>query len=888
MPASSQLQPCPPTFLPQLTQYQPHIQQISSPNLNIAPQQLQKPLQHSFVPQPTPFLQHNAFPQHYPSLEQHPVSQQIPLPTTHQSAPQHISSPQHKSVPQHISGLQQPLPELLPSLQHVKTEKNLVMDFTKLLDEEIGLEEEEEGMKTGANKSTFCEVCSKDFSTLWSKVEHVEAVHELIRYSCDYCGNSASSKGNLRKHIIKHHPDESIPETFIKIKSESTSKYTEDVQETQKGAFKETNDPSLREACKLCSEVFKDRKLLLNHLKLHKTGNIRRAYKIPTEVTEETFASIVLNCPRCDKKFNSENILRRHKEKYCKIKDVFRANPKSQDGLNVDGEVVDAETAVMMLTLGYGGCKRPKLEENMDVKMDDRDDITDLNKEEAYERIQDKHMELAETDENIIMQSDSETKPFICKVCDIIYQSKLSLQNHNRYFHDRTDDLDEDNAPESTNMDEKVEKTYNEIEPGEKLVVCKICDRTYKSKLSLQNHKRFVHDGINYPCSECDFKGTAPSSLKYHIEGKHTTMKFPCNQCNYMSNTHQELAYHKKRQHIEGKDESSLYPCEECDQKFETIAGVKRHKARHTKNTEAGQENTNKVEEKDIKVEPTDTVIEQLKTKVEHLKTEFDHIDTKVQNIYHGKFLRDHDTNADKIDSKKCFECDQCGRPYGSLASLRTHKYMNHKRREETPTRGSQPQSIHPPSNVVKVKSELPNLFDAIEELLDVPKNISPPLEVKTEQMDFMNISAEEMNLLVEVDESEPTLNCPACDGKFKGTHGLSIHTKKMHSEDEVSEEVGHEFKQYQCLECGKQLNSERGFKLHTIKMHKKRVATYLGKSVTGPFICKICGQKFKGSIVLSSHYRKHPNAKAAVSERKENFISSAMKTELMDIIQDW
>ena len=36
--------------------------------------------------------------------------------------------------------------------------------------------------------------------------EHVESIHEGVRYSCDQCDYRATTKGNLKRHeMSKHH-----------------------------------------------------------------------------------------------------------------------------------------------------------------------------------------------------------------------------------------------------------------------------------------------------------------------------------------------------------------------------------------------------------------------------------------------------------------------------------------------------------------------------------------------------------------------------------------------------------------------------------------------------------------------------------------------------------
>ena len=69
------------------------------------------------------------------------------------------------------------------------------------------------------NNSPTCEYCKKEFTTLHSKTEHVGAVHEMIKYLCNYCDQISSSKRNLRGHINKKHPDKGLPLTYTSVKA---------------------------------------------------------------------------------------------------------------------------------------------------------------------------------------------------------------------------------------------------------------------------------------------------------------------------------------------------------------------------------------------------------------------------------------------------------------------------------------------------------------------------------------------------------------------------------------------------------------------------------------------------------------------------------------------
>ena len=57
---------------------------------------------------------------------------------------------------------------------------------------------------------TICYVCNKTFATCSSLKEHKEAVHDRLRFPCDCCQHTASSRRNLRGHKLKKHPNEKM------------------------------------------------------------------------------------------------------------------------------------------------------------------------------------------------------------------------------------------------------------------------------------------------------------------------------------------------------------------------------------------------------------------------------------------------------------------------------------------------------------------------------------------------------------------------------------------------------------------------------------------------------------------------------------------------------
>ena len=98
--------------------------------------------------------------------------------------------------------------------------KDLPTVFTEIKADQILSEQ----FTTKSKLIKSCHVCLKEFTSVRSKTDHGESVHEMIRYLCDHCEHIASSKRSLRGHINKKHPGKSLPTVYTKIKADQIQK----------------------------------------------------------------------------------------------------------------------------------------------------------------------------------------------------------------------------------------------------------------------------------------------------------------------------------------------------------------------------------------------------------------------------------------------------------------------------------------------------------------------------------------------------------------------------------------------------------------------------------------------------------------------------------------
>ena len=61
-------------------------------------------------------------------------------------------------------------------------------------------------------------------------------------------------------------------------------------------------------------------------------------------------------------------------------------------------------------------------------------------------------------------------------------------------------------------------------------VNCGICDVSFKSESSYNQHKKFLHDGEQFQCNYCGKQLRHKTSLATHIIGVHKKIKHNCDQ----------------------------------------------------------------------------------------------------------------------------------------------------------------------------------------------------------------------------------------------------------------------------------------------------------------------------------------------------------------------
>ena len=120
---------------------------------------------------------------------------------------------------------------------------------------------------------------------------------------------------------------------------------------------------------------------------------------------------------------------------------------------------------------------------------------------------------------------------------------------------------------------------------------CDLCEYGAMSASSLEQHKRFKHEGIRYNCEMCTYVTGFEGQLELHIQEKHKNKRqgaFPCDQCKMRCMTAAGLELHKQRIHTDERvipiggvlDSQGVirFQCDVCDYKATTNGNLMMHK----------------------------------------------------------------------------------------------------------------------------------------------------------------------------------------------------------------------------------------------------------------------------------------------------------------------
>lgn len=165
---------------------------------------------------------------------------------------------------------------------------------------------------------------------------------------------------------------------------------------------------------------------------------------------------------------------------------------------------------------------------------------------ECHQQFTSKHVVLAHL-------KDCHSNELVCKICAQGFKSENLLDNHII--------------------------THTSVSSVVKIFICEVCGKEYDSKIALQRHNLFLHNK-RFPllCKFCGFRTYHQDSLKEHLIKDHSDVTFKCAECGVLFSEKFNFDMHMAT-HTEKK----IFNCKYCGSRFRKLDNFKFHLKLHSR-----------------------------------------------------------------------------------------------------------------------------------------------------------------------------------------------------------------------------------------------------------------------------------------------------------------
>ena len=392
------------------------------------------------------------------------------------------------------------------------------------------------------NRPFPCPDCPSSFTSRADLKIHTESVHEGLKpYQCSFCPSSFSRKNNWKRHEQGHgkhsleKPSESHSITTEEkdgVKKETQLNQSESDKKDKRpfpcldcpSSFSSNADLKIHTntvheglkpfQCSFCGSNFSRKNNLKTHIEIVHEG------KKPSQVTVKKDKKFL--CPECPSRFSSNADLKIHTQSV-------------HEGLK----------PFQCCFCGKTFSRKRNWNRHIESVHEGKGNKEHLKCTLCILEFSD----LAAFKDHVVSVHDGQ-KPHLCSLCNKSYFLERSLRVHYDRIHDET-------------------KKHKKSE-----YLCKICNMIFDSKLKLGKHKVADHgEKKPYPCTACQEAYFVLANLKQHVASVHEGKRYDCTLCDSNFSSKFGLKQHMDQVH----DQSRPWLCTICGSSSKTKQALGLH-----------------------------------------------------------------------------------------------------------------------------------------------------------------------------------------------------------------------------------------------------------------------------------------------------------------------